>query len=504
MKSGKIFINYRRDDSRADAGRLYDRLHARYPARIFRDVGSLEPGIEWREAIEKVLSDSDACIVVIGKNWLTITDATGRRRLDDPRDVVRLELQKALSSGMRVFPLLVGGAKMPAEEDLPPDLQSLARRNALEVSEQDWNEDFDKLVAAIEKSLGWSAPAPAARSGSRKMFVIGGAVAALLVIGVVAALVLSPGGTKPSPPPGPAPGGKTVIATSTNAPGETVPPDGQGKPVNNPPPQTNVPQQPPVIPAAAAPDTARQAQAEARAARARAQPPPFSRESVKAPEAQAAPVAPTAAAVVPVRRPTSVDNAQDALAAGRLVLPHGDSALHWALQAQQAGEPGAADIMQRTNTAILNTMQALTKQKRFDEALSFVNAYADYYPSDAAMQRTFQQIRDGIRQAQLGDPVNLQVLHRHGIDYRTARCEGWLAIDPMGNVSYACDPKFVHDARCDRATFPSGSFTYKTGPDPEQLHFSTSSGNFDFFAPQPTVAIAVRALTAAGARIQQK
>jgi hypothetical protein len=503
MKSGKIFINYRRDDSRADAGRLYDRLHARYPARIFRDVGSLEPGIEWREAIEKVLSDSDACIVVIGKNWLTITDASGHRRLDDPRDVVRLELQKALSSGMRVFPLLVGGAKMPAEEDLPPDLQSLARRNALEVSEQDWNEDFDKLVAAIEKSLGWSAPAPARPgSGSRKVFVIGGAVAALLVIGVVAALVLSPAGTKPNPPPGPAPAVK--VDSGTKGTGGTVPPDGQVKPVNNPPPQANIPQQTPGTPAAAAPDTARQAQAEARAERARAQPPPPPSERVKAPEAQVATVVPSPAPVVPVRRPTSVDNAQDALAAGRFILPRGDSALHWALQAQQAGEPGAADVLQRTNTAILNTMQALTKQKRFDEALSFVNAYAEYYPADAAMQRTFQQIRDSIHQAQIGDPVNLQVLHRHGIDYRTARCEGWLAIDPMGNVSYACDPKFVHDARCDRATFPSGSFTYKTGPDPEQLHFSTSSGNFDFFAPQPTVATAVRALSASGARLQQK
>jgi hypothetical protein len=227
-------------------------------------------------------------------------------------------------------------------------------------------------------------------------------------------------------------------------------------------------------------------------------------DKVKVPEAEAISAVPNAAAVAPVHRPTPVENAQDALAAGRLVLPRNDSALHWALQAQQAGEPGAPDVLQRTNTAILNQMQELTKQKRFDEALNFVNAYAEYYPADAAMQRTFQQIRDSIRQAQTGGPVTLQVLHRHGIDYRTARCEGWLAIDPMGNVAYACDPKFVHDARCDRATFPSGSFTYKTGPDAEQLHFSTTSGNFDFFAPQPTVASAVRALTAAGARIQPK
>src|SRR5215831_5434568 len=159
MASGrKIFINYRRDDSRADAGRLYDRLNARYPGRIFRDVGSLEPGIEWRDAIDKVLSGSDACIVVIGRTWLTMTDASGRRRLDDPRDTVRQEVETALKAGIRVFPILVGGAHMPAEDELPAGLQALARRNALEITEQDWDEDFDKLVTALEKALGWSPP----------------------------------------------------------------------------------------------------------------------------------------------------------------------------------------------------------------------------------------------------------------------------------------------------------------------------------------------------------
>src|SRR6185436_9202158 len=164
MAGGKIFINYRREDSRADAGRLYDRLHERYPTKVFRDVGSLEPGIEWREAINKVLADSDACMVVIGKNWLTAADAQGKRRLDDPRDTVRQELQTALKSGIRVFPILVGGAKMPAEEELPEDLQPLARRNAIELSEQDWSEDFEKLVGALERALGWSRPKPPVRS----------------------------------------------------------------------------------------------------------------------------------------------------------------------------------------------------------------------------------------------------------------------------------------------------------------------------------------------------
>ena len=156
MSGGKIFINYRRSDSRADAGRLYDHLDECYPGRVFRDVGSLEPGVEWHEAIAKVLGSADACIVVIGKNWLNATDASGKRRLDDPRDTVRQEIVTALRNGIRVFPVLVGDAEMPAEEELPPDLRPLARRNALEIHEQDWQDNVNKLVGAIERSLGWT------------------------------------------------------------------------------------------------------------------------------------------------------------------------------------------------------------------------------------------------------------------------------------------------------------------------------------------------------------
>lgn len=154
MAGGRVFINYRRDDSRADAGRLYDRLSAHFPGKVFRDVASLEPGVEWHEAIHRVIGQSDACIVVVGKTWLTLTDTNGRRRLDDPRDTVRQEINAALQGQMRVFPVLVGGAKMPDEDDLPADLQPICRRNALEISEQDWDEGFRKLVGALEVALG--------------------------------------------------------------------------------------------------------------------------------------------------------------------------------------------------------------------------------------------------------------------------------------------------------------------------------------------------------------
>ena len=189
MADGRIFINYRRDDSRADSGRLYDRLSAHFPGKVFRDVGSLEPGVEWHDAIAHIIGQSDACIVVIGRDWLSITNTNGERRLDDPRDTVRQEIVAALERKMRVFPVLVGGAKMPAEEDLPPDLRSLCRRNALEITEQDWDEDLRKLVSALETALRSSTERPGVAKPSlfsrRWMFGSVGGVAALVVIALV-------------------------------------------------------------------------------------------------------------------------------------------------------------------------------------------------------------------------------------------------------------------------------------------------------------------------------
>ena len=153
MRGGRIFISYRRDDSRADSGRLYDRLSGVFPGRVFRDVGSIEPGVEWDEAIAHVLSQTDACIVVIGKNWVNIKDDAGKRRMDDPHDVVRQEVAAVLNREMRVFPVLVGGARMPAAEDLPEDLQPLCRRNAIELSEQHWDEGVQRLLQALETAL---------------------------------------------------------------------------------------------------------------------------------------------------------------------------------------------------------------------------------------------------------------------------------------------------------------------------------------------------------------
>ena len=116
-------------------------------------------------------------------------DANGKRRLDDARDTVRKEVATALANGMRVFPVLVGGAKMPAEEDLPEELQSLARRHALEITEQDFDEDVIKLSRALERALGWT-PKPEPGHKSPSAMAAAAVAAAVVVVAVVAYLAM--------------------------------------------------------------------------------------------------------------------------------------------------------------------------------------------------------------------------------------------------------------------------------------------------------------------------
>ena len=154
---GGIFISYRRDDSQAWAGRLYDALRRTFgPSRVFRDIDTLEAGVDYAEAIEQWLAKSEVVLVVIGPRWLTAADPNGRRRLDDPDDLTRLEVAAALRRGIRVVPVLVGGAAMPSGEELPEELRGLARRHAHEISDRRWDYDLEQLTASAP--TGWASP----------------------------------------------------------------------------------------------------------------------------------------------------------------------------------------------------------------------------------------------------------------------------------------------------------------------------------------------------------
>lgn len=149
-----IFISYRRDDSAGYAGRLYDRLAAHFGTeRVFMDVEGIEPGLDFVVAIEEAVASCRVLIAVIGDEWATAADAAGRRRLDDANDFIRLETGAALQRGIRVVPVLVGGAVMPQIADLPDDLKSLTRRQAIEINHKQWEASTGELIRTLESIL---------------------------------------------------------------------------------------------------------------------------------------------------------------------------------------------------------------------------------------------------------------------------------------------------------------------------------------------------------------
>jgi hypothetical protein len=153
-EGGGIFVSYRRQESKDFAGRLYDRLADRFgEGQVFIDVDAIGLGVDFGEEISRAVAACQVLLAVIGPTWLTTTDERGRRRLDDPDDLVRLEIEAALARGVQVIPILVEGAIMPGRDDLPESLASLARRNALFIRHESFRHDAGWLVAAIESVL---------------------------------------------------------------------------------------------------------------------------------------------------------------------------------------------------------------------------------------------------------------------------------------------------------------------------------------------------------------
>jgi hypothetical protein len=152
--SQKVFICYRRQETAPYAGRIYDAMVAKFGAEnVFMDL-DLDPGVDFVDRITRVVSGCVALIVVIGPSWAQLQNEDGSRRIEDPDDFVRLEVETGLArNDVRLIPALVGGARMPRREELPPELQSLSRRNALEMSESRWAYDVGRLVEALDEVL---------------------------------------------------------------------------------------------------------------------------------------------------------------------------------------------------------------------------------------------------------------------------------------------------------------------------------------------------------------
>jgi len=152
-----IFISYRRADSAPYTGRLHDALADHFgPAQIFLDVNDIEAGEVFPDALSRALNECRVLLAIIGPQWVTIEDAKGNRRLENPKDFVRCEIATAIKrSTATVIPVLVGGASMPDPHDLPSPLKPLTKRNGLELLDSHFIEDTNKLIARLE-ALGIS------------------------------------------------------------------------------------------------------------------------------------------------------------------------------------------------------------------------------------------------------------------------------------------------------------------------------------------------------------
>jgi hypothetical protein len=160
----RVFISYRRADTAGYAGRLHEYLAPVFgEPNIFMDIDNIPPGEDFIRVIEYAIQRCDVVLVLIGPHWATLTDAQGYRRLHDPHDFVRLEVATALARpNLRVVPVLVNDAPMPSAGDLPADLQSLTRRNAIELSNERFRYDVDRLIKALGGKPGRRGSSPAA------------------------------------------------------------------------------------------------------------------------------------------------------------------------------------------------------------------------------------------------------------------------------------------------------------------------------------------------------
>lgn len=220
---GAIFISYRREDSEGHAGRLFEDLREVFGAEsVFMDVVGIEPGVDFRKTIDAKVTSCSVLLALMGRQWIDLKTADGRRRLDDPGDFVRLETAAALRRDIPVIPVLVQGAQMPGEAQLPEDLKDLAFRNGVELTHARWESDLQLLLRALGKhvqplpkampapqGLAQLPPAPpaaaptpaAAPGGGHTWKIAGGLAAALLVAAVIAA---QSGGESGAPAPMPA------------------------------------------------------------------------------------------------------------------------------------------------------------------------------------------------------------------------------------------------------------------------------------------------------------
>lgn len=150
QQPGQIFISYRRADAAPAAGRLYDYLATRFgESQVFMDVATIQPGMDFAEAIKQAVRSSQIILVLIGPQWLSASYGPGHRRIDDPDDYVRLEIETALRAQIPTIPVLIDGAQLPKSQDLPAEIGDLARRQAVSINHANFRDGANRVITFL-------------------------------------------------------------------------------------------------------------------------------------------------------------------------------------------------------------------------------------------------------------------------------------------------------------------------------------------------------------------
>ena len=247
----KILLNYRRGDTAGNAGRLYEALATRFgDDNVFMDIDKIEPGLNFVDVIKQWVGRCDVFIAMIGTQWLDATYKSGQRRLDDPNDFVRMEIESALGRpDVRLIPVLVQDVDMPSADQLPDSMRALALRNGLEIRDVSWDYDVGRLIESLEKigapperppRLSEPTPTEPRPDGEsdfdRRLMALAAAAALLVIAGILGFLHFRDG--EPGTPPanagirttgGDVPAGQLVFAADARL--QTVGPEGKAEPL---------------------------------------------------------------------------------------------------------------------------------------------------------------------------------------------------------------------------------------------------------------------------------
>lgn len=195
----RIFMSYRRSDSISESGRIHDHLEREFGGdNVFKDVDDIEPGHDFRKVLDEEVAKCDVLLAIIGPDWVRAADNSGNRRLNDPNDFVRIEIESGLKreDGVLVVPVLIKNAPMPVASELPESIRDLVYRNAVIIrNDPDFSRDMQRLIDYIHRYTNRKKPAQTTTDSRNRMsYGLGGIaiIAVILILALVASPVFAP------------------------------------------------------------------------------------------------------------------------------------------------------------------------------------------------------------------------------------------------------------------------------------------------------------------------